>query len=493
MIRGIWQLTRLSLMIDSRRMGLHAIRFGMAMILYFVVCYAQSRSLVFASGRSLFQSQLTVTVIFIALTAIFGFSQSIAEEKEDDTLGMIRLADISPLAIILGKTVASLLDALMLIAIQFPFTIIAITLGGVSWPQVSAAYVTLAVYLWLLAAIGILASVIQPTGALAARLTALVVLAYLVPPYIPTSVLPFSAIPYQITRFSLPVRLNEITESDFAGSPFHWAVAFGMVAGLACLIAAWFAFDRFALITSTETRPVNLSISRRFVRRAWTNPVIWRTYMFETGGIAWTIVRFGAQLTIIFLISLTDLSGAPYGFLFARSAILCGLFSLLDGTWSASRLFRDEIRNRTWSTLVQTPHSVPQLAMSKSCGWLLGLAPSIVTPILLIFATLLFHEHIDRSGQWEISLATITTSLAIFGYLHLLTLLSLYFGWKSIPLTLTTCFGAGWMYVYAVFVSQASFDSRCVIFGATCVVFVGMILAFQCLIVRRLSRLAEIA
>ena len=148
MFYGIWQLTKQSLTTDVRRSGSHAVRFGLSVVLYFAVCYACFLSWSNASGLPLFQAQLMITALFLSATAIFGFSQTITEEKEEETLGLMRLADISPLAIILGKTMGILCDAAFLIAIQFPFTIVAITLGGVSWAQVYAAYIALAAYLW---------------------------------------------------------------------------------------------------------------------------------------------------------------------------------------------------------------------------------------------------------------------------------------------------------------------------------------------------------
>jgi ABC-type transport system involved in cytochrome c biogenesis permease component len=498
---GIWQLTKQSLTADVRRGGSHAIRFGLAVVLYFAVCYACFLSWSNASGLPLFQAQLMITALFLSATAIFGFSQKIAEEKEEETLGLMRLADISPLSIILGKTMGILCDAALLIAIQYPFTIVAITLGGVSWAQVYAAYIALAAYLWFLAMIGITVSVFQPNGGKAAQWTAIIVAAYSLPYFFLWAfgtLWGWKAL-QALWPISLPMRMLEITESGFQDSPWCLAVGFGAVVGLICLIASWLSFDRFALTEARNDRPLGLKLTPRRSRRCWSKPIIWREYFFATGGIPWTVMRIGVQLAIFFAVLTTfgsfNRPNGIIGFTLAWSSILSGLFGILDGTWFASRLFQDEVRNRTWSALVQTPHSLPQLALEKCCGWAVGLAPTIVSPFVFVLLMMIFHEHIPRNvGAYvELIIGTTTIGLSVFGYLHLLVLLSLYFGWKGTPMTLTICFAAGWLYVVAVYTSSLGDEARCGLFGVTSLVLVGLMLVLELLILQRLERLAETA
>ena len=501
MLYGIWQLTRQSLTSDVRRSGSHAIRFGLSIVLYFAVCYACFLSWSNASGLPLFQAQLMITALFLSATAIFGFSQTITEEKEEETLGLMRLADISPLAIILGKTMGILCDAALLIAIQYPFTVVAITLGGVSWAQVYAAYIALAAYLWLLAMVGITVSVFQPNGGKAAKWTAIFVAAYSLPYFFLWAfgtLWGWKAL-QTFWPISLPMRMLEITESGFQDSPLCLAVVFSAIVGFLCLILSWLAFDRFALTEARDDRPLELKLTPRRSRRPWPKPIIWREYIFATGGIPWTIMRIGVQLAIFFAVLTTFQSinrpGGHIGFTFAWSAIFSGLFGILDGTWFASKLFQDEVRNRTWSALVQTPHTLPQLALEKCCGWAVGLAPTIISPFVFILLMMIFHEHIQRNfgAYLELMIGTTTIGLSVFGYLHLLVLLSLYFGWKGTPMTLTICFAAGWLYVVAVFTSRLDGIARCALFGVTCLVLLGLMLVLELLILKRLGQLAETA
>jgi|GEM_PF-6421137 len=493
-MRGIWQLARQSLTLDSRKLGQHAIRFGLVAVLYLAVWHASREQWRSSIGLSLFNAQLLITVFFLSVTAIFGFSQAITEEKEEDRLGLIRLADISPLAIILGKMAGLICESALLIGLQFPFTIIAITLGGVSWPQVTAAYAALASFLWLLACVGMLASVIQPTGGTAARLTAILVSVYTLPPLIPAGYLTGNISLYVLYQpVSLPLRLREVTESDFTGSPWCAAVTVGLVGGLICLVVSWRLLDSLAMADRPPERRFVTAINRQISRRAWSRPMAWRDYLFLTGGYPWTVARIVAQV-VICVVMLVYFKQRQLGFAFAWSAIGSGLLGILDGTWSASRLFRDEVRHRTWSALVQTPRSIAQVSLEKCVGWFLGLLPSIVAPFLFIGLMLIFHEHVtDLRSRLEVIMGTATIGTSVFGYLHLLVLLSLYFGWKATPMTLTICFGAAWLYVVTVFRYGFDFEARIVVFGITLVLICGVMVVLQQLILQRLERLAETA
>ena len=499
MFHGVWQLAKLTLEADGRRLGAHGLRFGMVATLYLAVCFFQSSAWKSASGRELFQMQLQITAFFLSMTAVFGFSQAITEEKEENTLGLMRLADISPLAVILGKSASLFAEAGLLVGIQIPFTLVAITLGGISWPQVVAAYVALAAYLWMLVFVGVFASVTQPTGARAARLTAVVVAAYLLIPHL---IVRFSFVwgtslgEFLAEKSSLSLRLIEVTASGFVDSPWCPAVILGMITGALCLALSWLLFDRFALADSLPKTPI-LSLTRRqrTSRRSWPRPIIWYEYAFSGGGIPWTMVRIAIPCGIWILAYLyfKDLAGVPLiGFTCVWSALVSGLFSLLDGSWSVSRLFRDEIRYKTWASLVQTPYTMKQIVFDKYRGWALALAPTIAAPFLLIGATLIFHENVnDWNQRIELLIGTFTIGVSVFGYLVLLALLSLDFGWKATPMALTICFTAGALYVRCIDFSW-SYDSRWILFLFTDLLIAALTCWFHMLIVKRLTQLAAI-
>lgn len=492
-MRGIWQLARQMMTADARRAGSHAVRLGLAVVLYLAVTRASFTPWRSAVGLPLFHSQLLITAFYLTINAIFGFSQAIAEEKEEGTLGLLRLADVSPLSIILGKMAGRLADAGLMLALQFPFTIVAITLGGVSWSQVVAAYAALAAYLWLLATLGIAASVMQPTGGSAARATAVLIALYLLPPYVAiTGMVRWQWLVSAYRYISLPMRLTAVTESSFNEAAWCAPIAFGLAGGFACLLAAWWAFDRMALAPETARPAIRWPVvrSRSGSRRAWERPVVWREFVFLTGGVPWLVGRIaGHSLIVLAMIGVQD----SIGHIFAWASIFSGLLSLIDGTWSASRLFRDEIRDRTWSSLVQTPHGIARLALEKFCGWTLGMLPSIAFPYVYILTTIMVHENTRFELALELLVGSLTVGVSVFAYLHLLVLMSLHFGWKATPMTLTISFAAAWIYVVTAFSTSMGVGERCGAFVATCVLLGLVMVALQFAIVRRLRVLAETA
>lgn len=488
---GVWQLARQALVTDSRRVGSHAVRCGLMAVLYLAVAVAHFNQTRAATGLSLFHSQLLITAFYLTINAIFGFSQAITEEKEDGTLGLLRLADISPLSILLGKTAGRLMDAGLLVGIQFPFTIVAMTLGGVSWAQIVAAYWTLAVYLWLLATLAIAASVWCLTGAAAARVTSILVALYVLPPYLAmTGSLRSPLVISLYQRISLPLRLTAVTESAFNESPWCPALAFGVLGGLVCLGWSWWVFDRQALTPETGG-PVRQPVARQVrSRRVWTCPVIWREFEFLTGGRRWMTIRI---LTYVLLVIFMAFVQDTIGHVFAWAALVSGLIAVIDGTWSASRLFRDEIREQTWSSLIQTPHNITRLAFDKAAGWLLGMAPSIIMPYLFILTTIMVHENTRFELAIELVIGSLTVGVAIFAYLNLLVLMSLFHGWKATPLTLTISFALAWVYVQTAFTSRMNLMARCGLFFVTAMILAVVMVMLQFLIVRRLSKLGETA
>ena len=489
---GLWQLTRLSLMLDARQLGLHVTRCGLLTVLYLAVLSALRGSNSSASGLTLFHSQIVVATFYLAANAIFGFSQTITEEKEDGSLGLMRLAGVSPLAILLGKTLARLLDASLLLAVQLPFTLVAVTLGGVSLAQVQAAYLALAAYLWLLSIVGIASSVLSRDGGRAARWTAIFVVAYSVPPFLVMAGLWRLSVFHDFYQaVSIPLWLSVVLESSFQQSPFSTPVLLALATGVGLWLILWMGFDRFTLSHSGEGAPQSTR-RRRAPHRSWASPraIVGRDFRYLTGGPLWMTGRLVVHLVLMVIAQYLQVSRHDLGVGFAWAALLGGLFSLFDTTWTCSQLFRDEVREQTWPTLVLTPHSVGQIAWDKCSGAAYGLWPSLLLPYLWILLALILHGHLATDDSLELIVGSLTIGLSIFAYLHLLVLLGLKFGWQATPMTLTVCFAAGWLYVVGLVPWRSTSWERIGLFVFTCLVLLILSYGLNRKIVRRLTTLA---
>ena len=163
MFRGTLALMTRGLRFDCRRWQMHALRFllvGFFLLFLFVAWFSSLTALGSAPGLTFFWSITFTNYAFVTLAGMSFFTSTITEEKEEQTLGLLKMAGVNPLGILLGKLGPRLVNALLLLAIQFPFVQLAVTLGGVLHRQVLAVYITLAGYIVLMAGVGLIASVI---------------------------------------------------------------------------------------------------------------------------------------------------------------------------------------------------------------------------------------------------------------------------------------------------------------------------------------------
>ncbi|MEQ9070619.1 MAG: ABC transporter permease, partial [Gimesia chilikensis] len=142
MFQGTFALFHRALAVDFRLMRTHLFRFLFAILILFCLFSAQmSSSMMGAAGLALFGQIVYLNFVFILIAGISFFATAITEEKEEETIGLLLMAGVNPVSLLLGKMLPRLIAALLLLSIQFPFTLLAITLGGVMFSQVLAAYI----------------------------------------------------------------------------------------------------------------------------------------------------------------------------------------------------------------------------------------------------------------------------------------------------------------------------------------------------------------
>ena len=89
-----------------------------------------------APGLRFLQEMVWVNLVFITLAGLSYFASAITEEKEEMMLGLLRMTNLNPVAILLGKSTSRLIGALLLLLVQVPFVLLAVTLGGVAYDVV---------------------------------------------------------------------------------------------------------------------------------------------------------------------------------------------------------------------------------------------------------------------------------------------------------------------------------------------------------------------
>jgi ABC-type transport system involved in multi-copper enzyme maturation permease subunit len=512
MLTGTLALLHRALRLDSRLMTSHLLRFVFALLMYFSLIFAQIQSygLAAAPGLRLFESMMTLNVALIVLAGISFFATAITEEKEEETLGLLKMAGLNPLGLLLGKSTSRLINTLLLLGVQFPFTLLAVTLGGATVTQIVAGYVALAAFLILTANVGLLASVAFRRGGTASWAVLLFYLIYFVAQPLAANVISGLGVPLPAGGFTVELldavgrcsvwnRLQEIFSTGFAGPVFELQVWSNCGIALLSFLLAWGSFNHFT--NPRRVAMANPSLSDRLSRllgsrrpRPRSQPVMWKEYQFVTGGSRFLVARF---LSYFVLMVLGLILGAIYdksAFKFHAqmiSAILLGLI-VVEACFYASRLLHDEWREHTLPMLLMLPVPVHRILLAK----LAGCVPALIPGLLCLVISLCFWDG-GLEYLWN-TLFLPSHWMFVIVFLLMLTLtmfFSLVVRWGALPLAIAVMLFAsafaGCCFVPATGVFMGTNDRSIVGREAACAVvdaiLVLLILALQFDIQRRLE------
>jgi ABC-type transport system involved in multi-copper enzyme maturation permease subunit len=462
MFHGVLALVGRSLRVDSRSVQSHLARFGLMVAIYVALCVAQWNSTSFgAPGLRFFYGIGYLNLTFMTLLGLSFFSTSISEEKEEDTLGLMLMAGISPLGVLIGKSGGRLAQALLLIAVQYPFTLLAITMGGVTQAQVSAVYLAMAAYLVLLAGFGLLCSTIGSNNRSAATYMTIGLLAYVLIPRLAAALVAFltrngapgaiqaAAILDPIIRFSVFEQMGWILTTGFGDPRFSWQVISNLSTGLLCFGLAWALFGLFSRQPGAEATTRGL-IARSHGRlrwfspgRPWANPFLWKDYYFVSGGLGMIPARLAFCLGLygIALLQNNFQGGGPRNLYMDVSfyQVFLSFAVSIDAARLLARSISDEIRGQTLSSLMMLPESTVALFYSKFAGALIGWLPGIVVEIVITAVT-------DQGRKNFAAVISETPGFYITTYFilipHLAVVLSTYLRWGAVPLSVVISIGS---------------------------------------------------
>lgn len=179
----------------------------------------------------------------------------------------------------------------------------------------------------------------------------------------------------------------------------------------------------------------NPTIRRWSVGRSWPMAVMWKEFLFFTGGRSFFIAKIiGGGLVFAAFIMLQRTNGDE-SFLtlqgdYAWAAFLtfAGFFAIEVLLYSSGCLFY-EIRQATQSTLAAIPLSGVRILLEKAGGCLIALIPSIFWLGMTVLAG---YDGIAR----ECSMTMVISVLIVLGFSsHMAVILSLYTRWAALPLT----------------------------------------------------------
>ena len=371
-------------------------------ILLYLILSQAGGSATGAPGLEFFTAVVYVNLAFITLAGVSYFASAIAEEKEEMTLGLLRMTRLSPLAILLGKAASRWIGVSLLLLVQLPFTFLAVTLGGVSMAQILAGYATLLAYLAFVSGLAVLCSLLAPTTAKAGCLVGAALIVFCLAPSGGNALLDLLVGkgwllkngPVQtelqswlaLVQKSSPIeRVQEILATGFSGAPLGFQVLTNAAMGISLFLVAWPLFD-WLTREQKEATPYRglLSTRRRFFSpgRAWRDALMWKDFHFLTGGLVIMISKFilyGALIVgVYFWLHRSDfrMNFTPDYCDGLKYVLLAAL--LIETLIYASRIFNQETTWRTLSSIYVLPLSTGKLAASKAAGCLLGVLPVAV-------------------------------------------------------------------------------------------------------------------
>lgn len=441
---GIFALFSWTLKRDTQLTRTHLVRGGIAGIMLLILLFStlQSMAVVGAAGLNLFESICWLNIVVSTLAAISYFSTSVTEESEGGNLSLLKLAGLGAFSILLAKSTGRLVSALMLLVVQFPFTLLAITLGGVTLTQIVACYIALGTHLILVANLAVFFSVVCRSSGRAAICTAVVVVAFFVSAPVasfiatsPAQVASAKAWGKTYETLSVVGSIDRALAPAFAGPVFTKHVMFSFVTALVLYAAACLRFEKGTQRQGVPERAALAKGRRRLARvfgvsRAWSMAIAWKEFNFLAGGRVLWVAR---------IIVFTALSALAWFYADPVTndglRILCNVlagaaagFAALELIVYSCRIVFDETRWQTLSLLLILPMRPRQIMSQKVLGCALAVIPSVVWLAIALW----FHP---QSVLRETSAGLLLHGLVNFALLlHFTVLLSLYVKWAALPI-----------------------------------------------------------
>lgn len=459
MYHGLLALLTRALRMDARQLRNHLFRLAFVSFIYICLLWAGFQSSIFSAPGLMFFTQIVwLNVLFITCIGIGFFSSAITEEKEEDTIGLLQMAGLNHLGILFGKSTSRMIQVGLLLIVQFPFMLLSVTLGGVTFHQVMAAYVDLLAYTILLANIGLLCSVIFKRGGFAAAATTILMVVHvLLPQYanLQKATAPVSSWTHGVwwqslvltvldwlTQSCVVYEMLDVLTTGYSKPIINTQVISNCVVGVFCFVLSWVLFGPCVnrVDVRADSRGVLLrSTARRGYfspGRCWDNPFVWKDFQFICGGLMLMVMKLGFYFGVAFVIVMIAVTPQNwFGWTLAEAEAVYFLFMLgavvLESCIYASRIFHDEIRLHTMSALLMLPRPIPYIGYSKAIGCICGLIPAL----FCLGAGFLSLPSLNRTtfltGAVDPRLWAAFMTFLIF--LHLIALLSLFFKWGALP------------------------------------------------------------
>ena len=450
---------------DSRLISHHLLRAGMTTAILILFWWQmKSYGMQSSSGGAFASWVLIACYWFVTLAGIVHFATAITEEKEEQTLPLLRMTGAGPVSILLGKTGPRVTAISLFLLVGSPFLILAISLGGILTVGILSAMFALLVYTLALSQMGALASVVCRNGKNAITVASLLwAIVELNPLFhsiavelVPSRSIfsgylqgPLSSIPDYSLLYNLSSTLYTVSDAVAADADtltiaqhylsrlFSDRVCFQLVFATCLFGLSWYSFDRFA---DRHAVPVTKSVRDRKASRGrvYQQALAWKTFQHVTGGAVWLVVRIIVPPLVIYgtLIGGQKVSHSgpiEWGMTHVSAFAFGCLFFFVNATRVSGRLLTSEMSEKTLASLMILPGSTAELLLQMA----LGLLPAIVaggsTMMFSAFCSVAMDSNNDiLKFLLEPGFYVPWAGLAVI--LHLQVLFSTWFKYGSMPL-----------------------------------------------------------
>jgi len=364
---------------DSRLVSHHLMRAALAaLILYlFAMQWGSAARTVGGGGR--FASMVMLCCYwFLTLLGGVHFSTAIVEEKEEQTLPLLKMTGASAFAILTGKSFPRLAVAILFVCAATPFLILSLSLGGLLPMGLVGAVLSIACYAVMLSQVGLLVSVVCRTAssaflAMCVMWTAIELChwyAGLLGPLCGVDrrwSIAMSQYPL-ITNLSGTLLAFDPTDLWFPHMTYHLTIA------VVAFLLSWILFEPFTEAGNTSGEEASTRGVRQSTSRVWTDAVAWKSWRLTTGGWPWIWIRGigGAMACMVIAVILMVTFDGGFNFdVLVGFATWIGIFFLaINMARLGGQVFNREIHEKTLSSLAMLPQPMSRTALSLSLGLL---------------------------------------------------------------------------------------------------------------------------
>ena len=420
-----------SLRQESRLTSHHLLRAGLAgFVLMNMSAYFAQVSQRTGAGAAFASSILFVCYFFLTLLGGIYFASCITEEKEEQTLPLLRMTGAGPWTILIGKSVPRLMVAVLLLLVAMPFLVLSVTLGGVLIRGLLLSTLGLLTYAVMLSQMGTLVSVVFQRTSGAFRALIILWLAVEWPtwtwvldgivaafrPGRPGAVDELQALRDWLSERSLMFNLSSYVTSWSEGPLWTSQMTFHLVLAAVFLVLSRLLFERFTVAAQAGAEAGALRRRRlRFRKtvsrsrgRVSEKALAWKTFRYVAGGRR---IPFVLAVALPLLVAATAAGGiylsGPVSVrsqevmeMIAGVMITAGIpVAFITACRMLGQVFSVEVRDRTLPGLLMLPLSrwalilqmltglIPALLASTVCtvaGFVLGMVVNVDDSLKMI-------------------------------------------------------------------------------------------------------------